>query len=126
MRCGIAPMSAEVLDWLARDIRKNSAGEPPDSAAAPEPCPLADLEHMLGQAYVLEGSSLGASVLLKRMRRALPGASHEYLDGQSRQAGTRWPRFAAQLETLPSDPARMVDGAIEAFESAWALFAAEQ
>lgn len=77
--------------------------------------------HALGMLYVLEGSSLGARVLLRQARAAghgeHAGASflHAHADGE---AGHRWPRFLALLEARDGDGEVVgdaCDGAIAAF-----------
>ena len=105
------------LDLLERDLAHvDGTTLPPETAT-----PASDRAHALGCLYVIEGSSLGARVLLRQVRRlghdAQSGARflHAHADGES---GSRWPRFLALLESAGSDPAMTApacDAAVETF-----------
>lgn len=92
------------LDLLERDLARLDGAE-----LAPETqAPSSDRARALGCLYVIEGSSLGARVLLRQVQRlgydARSGAGflHAHADGES---GGRWQRFLALLESAGADPA---------------------
>lgn len=79
-----------------------------------------DFGAMLGTLYVLEGSRLGAAVLVKIVAQSsdtIVATATAYL---RHGAGERlWPRFLARLDELtitPHDEARAIDGARAAFD----------
>ncbi len=100
-----------ILDDLAR------VGGVVRPLAAPAPL---DAGAMLGMLYVLEGSRLGAAVLLKRVAQSpdpvVAGATRYLRHG----AGQRlWPGFLSRLGRLaltPDQEARAIDGARCAFD----------
>jgi heme oxygenase (biliverdin-IX-beta and delta-forming) len=84
-----------------------------------EPLRQLDREAMLGTLYVLEGSRLGAAYLLPNVEQSpdpLVAGSVAYL---SHGAGLRlWQSYCARLEQQSADiddPAKMIDGALQAF-----------
>lgn len=76
----------------------------------------------MGANYVLEGSALGARVLLRsaeRLRLRDPGVPLAFLRHHAR-AGDRWPRFLQELQALDG-PLR--DGAVRGAQHAFGLVA---
>jgi hypothetical protein len=59
---------------------------------------------MWGHAYVLEGSAMGASMMIKSARSKLPDhAGIEYLKLSTAHAKRRWPRFVSSLQKFSYD-----------------------
>lgn len=95
---------------------------PPRPLACP---PLESAALRVGALYVLEGSRLGAVVLLRRVVQALPGAPTAFL--AQGQGGGLWPAFVAWLEALDPEalpPEAVAEGAGEAFAVFTAAFRA--
>jgi heme oxygenase len=88
--------------------------------ARPMP-PLRSAAQVLGCAYVLEGSTLGAATLYDPIARRLglgPHAGASHLFGYGPATGSMWKRFVAMLDAAPlEEPARL-----ECLESARATF----
>jgi heme oxygenase len=111
--------------WLIADLidlghAPASLDRLPDCAAAPAP---ASTEAAFGALYVLEGSSLGGQVILRRVGPALgvgPAWAGRYFNGYGEATGAMWRVFVARLNALGADPATAT--AIET--SALATFAA--
>lgn len=101
---------------MRADLADLGLPEPPprDAFAVPE-----DLSGLLGLCYVLEGSSLGARLLLREVAAigldAGFGARH--LAVQSGNPA-HWTAFTRLIETLPADAGRAVDVANQAFAAA--------
>jgi heme oxygenase len=75
--------------------------------------PAASRAEALGMAYVLEGSRLGSTLLLERIRAGLPTA---YLSGGNERAP--WQLLLASLETIDrSDVPAAIAGAHTAFRA---------
>ncbi|KAF1009603.1 MAG: Heme oxygenase [Luteibacter sp.] len=71
-----------------------------------------------GELYVIEGSSLGARVIVKRLRAMFPDHPHHYY-AMGETSPTDWRRFQATLDNaLPDDNARR-----QALDGACAMFA---
>lgn len=60
------------------------------------------LDAQIGVAYVIEGSGLGAQVLVRRAQAA-DGLSHHYLTMLCAEIKTRWPAFVTGLEAQDLD-----------------------
>jgi heme oxygenase (biliverdin-IX-beta and delta-forming) len=110
-------------DWELRSRRRAILDDlvRVDGKARPLPAPAPlDLGGMLGTMYVLEGSRLGAKVLLRAIAQSadpvVTNATAYLRHGAGRQL---WPSFLAVLEhhaaTLPGE-ASAVDGALTAFD----------
>ncbi|GEM_PF-1041060 len=85
--------------WLEADLM--AAGLDRDDLAAIEPCPHApqvtDLASGFGVTYVVEGATLGGTILFKRLAPRLPGLPLAWLQGYGSDTGVRWQRFQQQL-----------------------------
>lgn len=78
-------------------------------------------DEAIGALYVLEGATLGARVLLPRLRRAgvLPGATgSRYLDAYGNDAGRMWESFCTNLQALPQAAGPgVINGAVDTFRN---------
>lgn len=86
---------------------------------APEPAPdVATPARALGALYVLEGSALGARVLLPQVATLGFDADHgaRHLALQAKGAG--WREFVARLDAADLDDADVIAGADDAFRAA--------
>lgn len=83
--------------------------------AVPSPATL------MGMAYVLEGSRLGGSILLRQVRQSADPAVRQATAYLGHGAGSKlWPSFLALLETsdaVRSQPHEAVAGAQQAFDA---------
>ena len=108
------------LGWLETDIaaaRRDGFLADPIEPAARTPA-LEDLAQRMGVAYVIEGSLLGAQVLLRRLGPALEPWPARWLRGYGAEAGGRWASFLAVLGhhvSLPREIERASESACEAF-----------
>jgi heme oxygenase len=106
------------LDWPAwrarwQALQSDLAALDLDPPPALTVAPVASRAEALGMAYVLEGSRLGSTLLLKRIRVGLPTA---YLSGGNDRAP--WQRLLALLDTIdPADEATAIHGAHAAFRA---------
>lgn len=104
---------------LLRDLRALGAGEDElaqiPRAAGPR---LAGRAQAIGFAYVLEGSTLGGRVILKRLRAAgLPLDGLGFFDIYGAAAGRRFSQFCAVLERECADHSgEAVAGAVLGFD----------
>lgn len=110
-----------LLPDIARDLADLRVMEPPEPRIALD---LSTPSECLGASYVLEGSALGARLLLRRAialgLSAEFGARH--LAHQSGDKG-RWKSFLALLDAPGSvDRAETLQGARRMFEAALALY----
>lgn len=128
------------LPLLARDLA-HFAGRP---APATTPAAVAaqlvaqrvrrrahdDPASLLGYLYVLEGSTLGGTLVRRLAARAFDledGAGTAYLQGHGRQTKTRWMEFSRRVDAVRLDDAaltRAVEAAREAFAGIAAIVAA--
>lgn len=119
------------VDWtviplaqlLANDL--DDLGEQPDTQVS-FPGSSADPDYWLGVAYVLEGSALGARLLVRRAAALgfsdARGARHLSVQAET---GSRWRDFQARLEAAPAAAHRaMLAGASSAFDFALSIYAA--
>jgi heme oxygenase len=104
------------LDWPAwrarwQDLEADLAALDLDPPPVLTIAPVASRAEGLGMAYVLEGSRLGSTLLLKSIPAGLPAA---YLSGGNDRAP--WRRLLDLLETIdPADEAAAIAGARAAF-----------
>lgn len=69
-----------------------------------------------GHAYVFEGSSMGAKMLVSLAQANLAGqATALYLERSAENATVRWPQFVAKLDDLADSHADVLAGANNAF-----------
>lgn len=111
---------------LAETLRQDMAdlGLPAVVPPAPTP-PPSDMAGLLGLLYVLEGSALGAAVLLPRARALGLGAAFgaRHLALQTDAAARNWQSFVALMETAdPLDIDAIVGAAENGFATAGAAF----
>ena len=105
-----------LADWLRQDLADLGLPDPEPPAPAPPP---ADMAGLLGLLYVLEGSALGAAVLLPRARALGLGAAFgaRHLARQTGAAARNWQAFVALMEACgPLD----LDATVRAAESGFA------
>lgn len=105
---------------LQRDLDLENGGE---EIAAPASPTAESVAHRWGHAYVLAGSSLGASVIRKRVRRFLPAATPSvYLDLSAASARHQWPLFLKALNESGINKTGALAGATDAFDFVAASF----
>ncbi|MBK8976092.1 MAG: biliverdin-producing heme oxygenase [Planctomycetes bacterium] len=114
-------LAAGRVERLVADLR--ALGAEPEAVAPAALQPPAGEAEVLGARYVLEGSALGASVLLRRLGERLglaPGAPGcSYLGAVAAGAEQRWPAFLRHLaERVDAgvDAERTVAAAVGLFE----------
>ncbi len=111
---GLAPRSATLVDALETDLAE-LAGERPAPRPHRPPSASSDL-YSIGVGYTLEGSSVGAGVL---RRRVTDDAPTHYLDALLGERRDRWTHYSRWLDdqatAVPTgiDPA--IDGASDVF-----------
>jgi heme oxygenase len=83
---------------------------------------LTTFARAVGCLYVLEGSTLGAQIIVQHLRRALPHLEPDtmrFFAGYGAQTGSMWRSFVAALDGHPWSDEEMtdaVDGACDTFE----------
>ena len=132
-RCAIetalahVPWPAQLGGWLFRPLLPLLRADLDDLGITPPTAPPAATiapQDLLGVLYVLEGSSLGARVLVKRARElgfdSGFGARHLAAQAEDRDG---WPRFLAMLEAVePFEMHRTVNASLATFAAAGAAF----
>ncbi len=111
-RFGLPPHQGVLLEAISTDIKTLSGHKPPAINPASQ---LSSFDKMIGIAYTIEGSALGASVLKKRKSHTNPEGSF-YLDAMSQSSKARWPIFTGALETHVRDTDATIQGARSAFQ----------
>jgi len=119
------------LDWIAEDLRvagpaacAAAAARVPSAPTAPWP-DEAGAAYRWGAAYVLEGSSLGASVLYRRLAGPLAPQPLRFLQASGGMPGPRWARFCQLMRQEvqgPADIAQACAGAADAFGRLLAVY----
>lgn len=94
--------------------------------ADPSDMTTSDTPTALGWLYVVEGSNLGAAFLIKEARKLGLSESHgaRHLAGHPDGRGKHWRSFTESLNDIdlpPADEARVISGAIAAFETMRAI-----
>lgn len=125
--CGAWPSRLRVsarrrkADWLAADIAVARAdgvlGSDPALGAA---CVASSPAARFGLAYVIEGSMLGGSVLLRRLEQRLAPWPARYLRGYGSAGGEYWRQFVSALAEQvvgAEEIAQAADAAERAFDS---------
>lgn len=114
-KIGLTATRRARLEDLTSDLSvlRGHAPEPQRSS----PRATSDPETELGALYVLEGSALGAKVLLGIVERSLPSATPaHYLRAVVEDSSRRWPRLLAALDREHERPDRILLGAQRVFE----------
>ena len=110
---GLAPRSQRLIAALAADLHELGA-EP-----AMSPPPLGDHgdDFAWGVGYALEGSALGAAVLLEQARSGSPGLPVGYFSALVDERPGRWSTFSAALNSVGVGPEveTATDGALAVF-----------
>lgn len=76
-----------------------------------------------GAAYVLEGSTLGAQMLVRQAQQKLPsGATTHFLQALAADGMERFRQFCAALDAADADAEQVIGGATAVFEHAIAWF----
>lgn len=95
-----------------------------EKSIADASAPPLSVAHRWGHAYVLTGSSLGASVIRKRVSRCLPGSTpSRYLEHCAAGARRQWPSFLKALNDSCVNKTEALAGATDAFEFVASRFA---
>ncbi|MBN9670002.1 biliverdin-producing heme oxygenase [Roseibium aggregatum] len=107
------------LELIERDMADLDMNAP--ASLSPLVMPSPDPASAFGWLYVVEGSTLGAAVLLKRVKllglSADRGAAH--LEGHPDGRGLHWRRFKSALDAAPfqrEDEKRLTEAACTAFK----------
>ena len=119
------------VDWTVIPLAGLLANDLDDLGEAAEeqvqfPVAPADPNYWLGVAYVLEGSALGARLLVRRAEALGFSGRHgaRHLAKQA-ETGSRWRDFQAQLDAAPvAAHQAMLAGAAAAFDFALSIYAA--
>lgn len=131
-RLEAAGVAARLPDWSARRRSRAILSDLAGLGAEPAPLPgLGDVAGlggagMAGILYVLEGSRLGGTVILRRVLAGPDASLHDHVRFLRHGEGLRlWPSFAAWLA---ADEAAQADriGAVAGARFAFAAFAAAQ
>ncbi|MEM8984416.1 MAG: biliverdin-producing heme oxygenase [Pseudomonadota bacterium] len=91
---GLPQRSAELLAALRADLGDTDALDANVTVNGNAQC--------MGVGYVLEGSGLGATVLVRGLPKG-PDHPHAYLSLLSESVGKRWPAFKKTLDAEPLD-----------------------
>ncbi len=126
------PVSAGLLRAMVRtrrahlcaDLTVSLAPLPSELWRWREALKVPEGEAALGWLYVLEGSSLGAQVLLDQLAERYPSGLLHYYRGHGEQTRAYWASFSRALGRLVTAPDRCVDGARNCFAAVSDLFAA--
>lgn len=131
-RCGLEERLAGFETWTVSTLATSVRVDMEDLGSVPgDPVGFGGLgptpSHLLGAAYVAEGSALGARLLVSRAAQLgfdrTSGARH--LDEQTGDR-TRWPAFLVLLDTVDrQDYADVLEGAEQTFAFALAVYAGE-
>lgn len=121
-----APQRAVKSRWLEDDIAAARADGFLEGAIAlfPHRVEFDGLAHRMGWAYAIEGSMLGAQVLMKRLGDRLSPWPARFLQGYRDDCARRWRTFLEMLAghaTTRDEIDAATRGAVEAFETlgAW-------
>lgn len=112
------------LHLLREDLR--ALGADPEGLPLCPPPPIRGHAEAMGSLYVMEGSTLGGRVILKRLEGlGLPAGSCGYFAGHGARTGTMWTDFLRRLEG-ERDSAAVLRGAKATFATLgdWVLQAA--
>ncbi|WP_428658069.1 biliverdin-producing heme oxygenase [Runella sp.] len=93
--------------WLEQDLRDlgNSPGEIPQQSVDPSPSDTT-IGYLMGKMYVLEGSTLGGTVIYKQLQPILgftPEKGGKYFFGYGPKTGSMWKSFIDKLSALAID-----------------------
>ncbi|WP_161604461.1 biliverdin-producing heme oxygenase [Roseiconus nitratireducens] len=98
---------------------------PPDAANSSARCEAIDAADW-GRAYVIEGSAMGGSFMVRSAKDQLPpGSGTQFLQQLSHDAKNRWPVVAQGLADFRGDIDSAVQAAKETFQYAQECFAVE-
>lgn len=116
-----------LLDAIANDLAAcgNDIGNPIDHGNAEGAGSLVSPGSgaAWGAAYVLEGSTMGAQMLVRQAQQKLPtGATTHFLQALAADGMGRFRQFCAALETANADADEAIGGATAVFEHAIAWF----
>ena len=122
-RVGLATHEVSLRDLIHRDVASiglTTADESPVPATlAAEASPGTHW----GRAYVMEGSSIGATFLVKQAEEQLPDSfGKSFLQQLSTDAKHRWSIFAGELANADVDPDEAVNAAVDVFDYAYLIF----
>jgi heme oxygenase len=122
----LEPRKIELCELIESDLA--TLGEPvsliaeneiPQSAAQSE----LDIASRWAQAYVMEGSAIGASFMIRGAKSKLPADTGcAYLTQLASDAKQRWPKFVAGLALADVDGDAAVVAASRVFENACEIF----
>ena len=126
-----APARAVKLQWLATDLLAARCDGYPAAALDVQALapPLDSLATRMGFAYVIEGSLLGAQVLLRRLGPVLAPWPMRWLHGYGVEGGRRWAAFLDALAAQVATPAQVeaaCESACEAFDTLACLLEAHE
>jgi heme oxygenase len=112
----------EPITFQAQSCIQSDLGSEFDSQSAA--CEPVAPECCWGTAYVIEGSSMGAKVLLRSISQKPDRESYpvRYLNLIGEHAPERWPKFLRALEVSACDPTKTAHAARRAFELVHEIF----
>jgi heme oxygenase len=112
LKLGLPLVHDQVMEALENDILKTSGN---CAASAMGTKPVTDVSAQLGVAYVLEGSGLGARVLVRRAT-AVGQVSTHYISTLGDLSQSRWPQFVRALDAHELDIETSIDAARSVFD----------
>ena len=121
----ISEVSGQIgLPDCSQDCINAATRDDPEMAPPARPLTLTHLKGgVWGYAYVMEGSALGATQLLKLARQRLPAeTSMDFLTTVSSHAKSRWPTFIKEIDHRCEDVDTAIAAADEAFNYALKIF----
>jgi heme oxygenase (biliverdin-IX-beta and delta-forming) len=117
-QAGLTPEARTKLPALAIERERLNALGLPGVDIAPDVPELQSLSAAVGYSYVLEGATLGGTILAGRIRERLAWESPFYI-GYGPQTAAMWRSFSAATEAMHAglDTAALVGGAIAALDA---------
>ncbi|MGN6389730.1 MAG: biliverdin-producing heme oxygenase [Burkholderiaceae bacterium] len=117
-------------EWLERDIAFLRGGAAPMPAACADLPALSSVARMLGSAYVVEGSSLGAKFIASHVAGRLgldADGGCRYFTGYGTETGRMWNAFLERMTSAapPAEHDEVIDAAAQTFDCLHRWFAPE-
>lgn len=87
------------IDWLTRDL--NQINAKPIEGNHPT-IRVNSFEKAIGSLYVIEGSTLGSTIIVRHLSRSLPHLPHHFFSGYGSKTGRHWQTFLDFLIEIDS------------------------
>jgi heme oxygenase len=125
-RIGLPRQGSDLSRWIDEDLATlGLVGQRDQSVAESPPLRMTDEWHW-GRAYVIEGSAMGATFLLKQAKIDLPSqVGRSFLTQSATNAKSRWPIFAEALALVATNADDAIAGANDVFGHAYQVFTFE-